>query len=364
MAEIQIKDLCKNFGKVKAVIDLNLDIQDKEMLCFLGPSGCGKTTSLRMIAGLERPTSGTIHIGGTDVTNLPPRDRDIAMVFETYALYPQMTVYENIAFPLKVKEVPKAEIEEKVTEAARILEIEDLFDRNITQLSGGQKQRVAMGRAIVRNPLAFLMDEPISHLDAKLRAHMRGEIKRLQKDLGTTMIYVTHDQLEAMSMADRIAVMNLGLLQQLGTPDEIFNYPVNEFVAGFIGDPPINFISGRLAEDEGKTYIRNAEFSFEIPQEKASMLKEKSSDGSVRLGIRPTHFNVHREKTDQIGIPAEVYISEPLGEVQIIDLTFRDQKIKVVTSPDVKVSIGEKVWLSFALDKAHVFDAKTGMKIG
>ena len=255
MAEIQIKNLCKDFGKVKAVIDLNLDIKDKEMLCFLGPSGCGKTTSLRMVAGLERPTSGTIHIGGKDVTNLPPRDRDIAMVFENYALYPQMTVFENIAFPLKVKEVPEIEIKEKVMKAAGILEIQDLVDRNINQLSGGQKQRVAMGRAIVRNPSVFLMDEPISHLDAQLRAHMRGEIKRLQKDLGTTMIYVTHDQLEAMSMADRVAIMNFGVLQQLGTPDEIFNEPVNEFVAGFIGDPPINFINGSLIEDSGRISI-------------------------------------------------------------------------------------------------------------
>jgi len=364
VAEIQIKNLCKDFGKVKAVIDLNLDIKDKEMLCFLGPSGCGKTTSLRMVAGLERPTSGTIHIGGKDVTNLPPRDRDIAMVFENYALYPQMTVFENIAFPLKVKEVPEIEIKEKVMKAAGILEIQDLVDRNINQLSGGQKQRVAMGRAIVRNPSVFLMDEPISHLDAQLRAHMRGEIKRLQKDLGTTMIYVTHDQLEAMSMADRIAIMNFGVLQQLGTPDEIFNEPVNEFVAGFIGDPPINFINGNLIEDNGRIYIRNEEFSFELPDEKASVLKKISSYGSVRLGIRPTHFKVHNEKTDQIGIPAEVYISEPLGEIQIIDLSFKAEKIKVVTSPDVKVDIGEKVWLTFALEKAHIFDVETGMKIG
>ena len=346
MAEIQIKNLCKDFGKVKAVIDLNLDIKDKEMLCFLGPSGCGKTTSLRMVAGLERPTSGTIHIGGKDVTNLPPRDR------------------ENIAFPLKVKEVPEIEIKEKVMKAAGILEIQDLVDRNINQLSGGQKQRVAMGRAIVRTPSVFLMDEPISHLDAQLRAHMRGEIKRLQKDLGTTMIYVTHDQLEAMSMADRIAIMNLGVLQQLGTPDEIFNEPVNEFVAGFIGDPPINFINGNLIEDNGRIYIRNEEFSFELPDEKASVLKKISSYGSVRLGIRPTHFKVHNEKTDQICIPAEVYISEPLGEIQIIDLSFKAEKIKVVTSPDVKVDIGEKVWLTFALEKAHIFDVETGMKIG
>ena len=364
MADIQIKKLCKNFGKVKAVIDLEISIKDKEMLCFLGPSGCGKTTSLRMVAGLERPSSGSIHIGGKDVTNLPPRDRDIAMVFENYALYPQMTVYQNMAFPLKVKEVPVAEIEKKVNEAAKVLEIGELLNRNIDQLSGGQKQRVAMGRAIVRNPAVFLMDEPISHLDAKLRAHMRGEIKRLQKDLGTTMIYVTHDQLEAMSMADRIAVMNLGELQQLGTPDEIFNNPVNEFVAGFIGDPPINYIDGHLVEQEGKFFIHNDKFAFELPQEKASELKRRSTSEKIRLGIRPTHFEIRPKKTDELSIPTEEYISEPLGEVQIIDLIFGTQRIKVVTSPDIKVTIGENVWLSFSLGKSHIFDAETGQKIG
>ena len=364
MADIQIRKLCKNFGKVQAVENLDLDIHDKEMLCFLGPSGCGKTTSLRMVAGLERPSSGSIHIGGIDVTNLPPRDRDIAMVFENYALYPQMSVFQNIAFPLKVKNVPPAEIQKKVAEAARILEIEELVDRQIDQLSGGQKQRVAMGRAIVRNPAVFLMDEPISHLDAKLRAHMRGEIKRLQKDLGTTMIYVTHDQLEAMSMADRIAVMNLGKLQQLGTPDEIFNNPINEFVAGFIGDPPINYIDGHLAEEHGKIFIRNDAFTFELPRDQAAALMKNASGQSIRLGIRPTHFEIHSKKVGEFSIPAEVYIGEPLGEVQIIDLTFESQRLKVVTSPDVKVTIGEKVWLSFSLDKSHVFDPETGMKIG
>ena len=235
MAEVEIKNLCKDFGNVKAVIDLNLRVKDKEMVSFLGPSGCGKTTSLRMVGGLESPTSGQIFLAGKDVTDTPPKDRHIAMVFETYALYPRKTVFENMAFPLRIRKFSNNEIKKKVLEAAGILDIEGLLNRGIRQLSGGQRQRVAMGRAIVRNPALFLMDEPLSHLDAKLRTHMRGELKRLQKDLETTMIYVTHDQLEAMSMADRIAVMNLGALQQLGTPDQIFNHPVNEFVAGFVG---------------------------------------------------------------------------------------------------------------------------------
>ncbi|MEW5721926.1 MAG: ABC transporter ATP-binding protein [Thermodesulfobacteriota bacterium] len=363
MAETRIENLCKNFGDVQAVVNLNLTIKDKEMVCFLGPSGCGKTTSLRMVAGLERPTSGKIFIGGKEVTDLAPRERDISMVFENYALYPQMTVFENIAFPLRVKAVAWETINKKVAEAARILEIEDLLKRNINQLSGGQKQRVAMGRAIVRNPSVFLMDEPISHLDAKLRAHMRGEIKRLQKDLATTMIYVTHDQLEAMSMADRIAVMNLGYLQQLGTPGEIFNNPVNEFVAGFIGDPPINFVECRFTERGGKSYLENGEFSLELPEPKAAQIKKQAKGAALKIGVRPTHFTLHYEKPEKVSLPAEVYISEPLGEVQIIDLTFRKQILKLVTGPDIKVSIGQSVWLSFNLDRAHIFDQETGMKI-
>ena len=363
MAEIRIENLCKNFGEVKAVIDLNLTIHDKEMLCFLGPSGCGKTTSLRMVAGLERPSSGKISIGGREVTDLAPRERDIAMVFENYALYPQMTVFGNIAFPLRVKNVSPDQIKEKVLKAAQILEIENLLDRNINQLSGGQKQRVAMGRAIVRNPAVFLMDEPISHLDAKLRAHMRGEIKRLQKDLATTMIYVTHDQLEAMSMADRIAIMNLGLLQQLGTPSDIFNNPINEFVAGFIGDPPINFVGCRLVEEGGKTILRDGDFAIDLSPEKADTVKKQAKGAELKLGIRPTHFSLHREQPAGPSLPAEVYISEPLGEVQIIDLSFRGQIIKMVTDPEVRVSIGESVWLSFDMERTHVFDQATGLKI-
>jgi ABC-type sugar transport system ATPase subunit len=359
MAEVQIKSLCKSFGKVRAVIDLNLDIKDKEMICFLGPSGCGKTTSLRMVAGLESPSSGKIFLYGKDVTHIPPRDRDIAMVFETYALYPRKTVFENMAFPLRIRRFANDKIKAKVLEVAKILDIEGLLDRNIRQLSGGQRQRVAMGRAIVRNPSLFLMDEPLSHLDAKLRTHMRGELKRLQKNLETTMIYVTHDQLEAMSMADRIAVMNSGVLQQLGTPDQIFNHPLNEFVAGFVGDPPINFIDAQFIKDNGKPYICNDIFKIELPENTAARVMEKCSHGSLHIGIRPSHFDLHQEKPDLPSIPAEVYISEPLGEVLIIDFLLEKKIIKVVTSPDVRVNIGEIMWLSFDFDKVYIFDAQT-----
>lgn len=363
MAEVQIKKLCKNFGKVRAVIDLDLHIKDREMICFLGPSGCGKTTSLRMVAGLERPTSGQILLGGKDVSRTPPKDRHIAMVFETYALYPRKTVFENIAFPLRIRKFSNAQIKEKVLEAARILDIEDLLHRNIRQISGGQRQRVAMGRAIVRNPALFLMDEPLSHLDAKLRTHMRGELKRLQKDLGTTMIYVTHDQLEAMSMADRIAVMNLGVLQQLGTPEQIFQHPVNEFVASFVGDPPINLISGQYIEDGGKPYFRNNIIQIELPGKIASRIREKCPHGALKLGIRPSHFVPLKEKPDRLAIPAEVFIFEPLGEVMIISYLLEKQIIKVLTSPDMRASIGETMWLTFDFDNVYFFDAENGMSI-
>ena len=363
MAEVQIKNLCKDFGKVRAVIDLNLDIKDREMVSFLGPSGCGKTTSLRMVGGLERPTSGQIFLGGKDVTHTPPKDRHIAMVFETYALYPRKTVFENMAFPLRIRKFSNDEIKAKVLEAARILDIEELLNRGIRQLSGGQRQRVAMGRAIVRKPALFLMDEPLSHLDAKLRTHMRGELKRLQKDLETTMIYVTHDQLEAMSMADRIAVMNLGVLQQLGTPDQIFNHPVNKFVAGFVGDPPMNFIDGQYIEEGGKPFFQNNVFKMALPEKTAAKIREKCPHGSLHLGIRPSYFDLHQEKPDLPSMPAEVYISEPLGEMLIIDFLLEKKIIKVVTSPEVSVNMGEAMWLSFDFDKVHIFDAQTGAAV-
>ena len=249
MAEVKVVDLYKDFGSVIAVNHVNLDVKDGEFMCMLGPSGCGKTTTLRSIAGLETPTSGDIFIGDRNVTWLEPKERDIAMVFESYALYPHMTVAQNIGYPLKIRGLSKPDIEKAVLEVARMLQMESMLNRFPKQLSGGQRQRVAIGRAIVRKPAVYLMDEPISHLDAKLRAHMRGELKRLQKDLGRTTIYVTHDQLEAMAMADRVAVMRLGVIQQFTTPDELYNNPVNMYVAGFIGDPPINFIAGKLGTD-------------------------------------------------------------------------------------------------------------------
>jgi len=242
MASVSIRNVWKYYGKTAAVKDLDIEITDGEFLCILGPSGCGKSSTLRMLAGLEHISAGDILFGDQRVNDLPPKERDIAMVFENYALYPHKNVYENIANSLRLGNIPKDSIEQKVTKAAKMLEIGGLLDRKPLELSGGQKQRVAIGRAIVREPQLFLFDEPIAHLDAKLRAYMRVELKILQRELGTTMVYVTHDQLEALSMADRIAVMHEGVLQQLGTPQDIYNSPVNEWVAGFVGEPPMNFI--------------------------------------------------------------------------------------------------------------------------
>ncbi|RLE71312.1 MAG: glycerol-3-phosphate ABC transporter ATP-binding protein, partial [Thermoprotei archaeon] len=266
MVEVKLVDLCKYFGPVKAVDHLNLHIKDREFVALLGPSGCGKTTTLLMIAGIYKPTSGYIYFGDEIVNDVPPKDRNVGMVFQSYALYPHMTVFDNIAFPLKLKKVPKQEIEKKVKEVAEFLRIAELLDRKPSQLSGGQQQRVALARALAKEPQIFLMDEPLSNLDAKLRIMMRAELKRMQKELGITTIYVTHDQVEAMTMADRIAVLNLGRLQQYGTPDELYNKPSNVFVAGFIGSPPMNFIDGSLVETDDKLAIDIGPLKLPLPE--------------------------------------------------------------------------------------------------
>lgn len=359
MAEVQVRDLYKNFGKVVAVNHVDLHIKDGEFMCLLGPSGCGKTTTLRTIAGLESPTSGQVFIGQTDVTWLEPKDRDIAMVFESYALYPHMTVFDNIAYPLKVRKMQRTEVEQRVNRAAEILEIGHLLNRQPRQLSGGQKQRVAIGRAIVRQPAVYLMDEPISHLDAKLRAHMRGELKHLQKDLGTTTIYVTHDQLEAMAMADRVAVMERGVLQQLSTPEELYAHPVNMYVASFIGDPPINLLEGTLLTEGGTNYFSGKSFRVALPDRAFALAKERATTAEVVLGIRPEHFRVHREVTGHRCIPAVVFVSEPLGAEVIVDVKIGKQLCKVRASGETTVHMDEKLWLSFDERRFHIFDKAT-----
>jgi multiple sugar transport system ATP-binding protein len=354
LARVLLEDVSKSFGDVAAVKHLNLEIRDKEFLVLLGPSGCGKTTALRCIAGLEAPDSGEVRIGDQLVTSLPPRDRNIAMVFQSYALYPHMTVYENLAFPLRVRKTAKKDIDSKVRKSAETLRITDLLERKPKQLSGGEQQRVALGRALVREPNVFLMDEPLSNLDAKLRLHMRAELKRLQKELEITTIYVTHDQAEAMTMADRIAVMDKGVLQQLASPDEIYNKPVNAFVAGFLGSPPMNFIDCTLVRKADRPFLDAGTFVIELAELRGSKIEESE----LIIGIRPEDVTVETKGEDAIEM--EVYVVEPLGSEVVLDLRTGENILKLKTSPNFTPRIGEKIWVKFNKNKTHVFDKTTG----
>ena len=354
MTSVRLENLVKRFGSVTAVDNLSLEIPDKEFLVLLGPSGCGKTTALRCVAGLETPDSGSIYIGERVVNELAPKDRDVAMVFQSYALYPHMNVRDNIAFPLKMRQIGKDEINEKVTKVAGLLRISELLDRKPKQLSGGQAQRVALGRAIVREPKAFLMDEPLSNLDAKLRMYMRAELKRLQKDLGITTIYVTHDQAEAMTMGDQVAVMNRGQLQQLASAEEIYSNPRNLFVAGFLGSPPMNFIECTMKQADT---IQSETFSMRVPGLSDAVSKEET-DCKLILGFRPEDASLHHEAVAR-GIEAEVYMYEPLGSEVIADLKIGQDLVKAKSSPDFKLKIGERLWVTVDEDAIHIFDKAT-----
>jgi len=360
MAKVVLKNLTKKFGKVVAVKNLSLEAKDRSFLVLLGPSGCGKTTILRCIAGLETPDEGEIYIGDKLVNDLPPKERDIAMVFQSYALYPHMTAFENIAFPLKMRRVPKDEIKRRVKEVAELLKISHLLDRKPKQLSGGEAQRVALGRAIVREPKVFLMDEPLSNLDAKLRVYMRAELKRLQQHLKITTIYVTHDQIEAMTMADEVAVLSQGVLQQLATPDELYNHPKNLFVAGFIGSPPMNFITASLKAKKEKLFLVAENFELELTEDLANILKGKEGL-EVVIGIRPEDLKFVNKSEGKIH--GKVFMQEPLGSEVIIDIKVNDELIKVKESPDFRLEVGKDVWLSFDYNKLHLFDKKTGEAI-
>ncbi|HIQ03636.1 MAG TPA: ABC transporter ATP-binding protein [Desulfurococcales archaeon] len=358
MVSVKLVNLCKYFGKVKAVDQLNLEIKDKEFVALLGPSGCGKTTTLLMIAGLYKPTKGRIYFDDVDVTDWPPKDRNIGMVFQSYALYPHLTVYENIAFPLKLKKTPKNIIDKKVREVAKLLRIDELLDRKPAQLSGGQKQRVALARAIAKEPDLFLMDEPLSNLDAKLRVLMRAELKRLQKELGITTIYVTHDQVEAMSMADRIAVMNAGRLQQYGTPNELYHKPANLFVAGFIGAPPMNFIEGSFVEEPNDYLFVTSDFKLSLGLELGELVKKGMKSTEIILGFRPEHAKI-LTKPEPNTIKAKVYVVEPLGRDLIVNVKIGSGLYKVIAPPDMAVKPGQDIWLKLDMDKIHIFDKKT-----
>jgi multiple sugar transport system ATP-binding protein len=361
MARVLVKDLVKDYGKVHAVKGINLEVTDKEFVCLLGPSGCGKSSTLRMIAGLEEITKGDIYIGDKRVNDLWPRERDIAMVFENYALYPNMNVYDNIAFPLRSQRISPREVQDRVKEALRILKIEDLAFRGVSELSGGQRQRVAIGRTIVRKPAVFLLDEPISHLDAKLRDQMRGELKRLQKDLGTTTIYVSHDQIEAMTMADRIAVMNDGEILQCDTPEVVFHNPVSMFVAFFVGSPSINFITGNLITAGKRFEVAWDNCSIKIPERYLDSVKNLTNSQPVTIGIRPQNISISRARSTNEDLEGEVFITQPLGEEIMIELHVGSVLLTVSTSisDGGNLQIGDRAFVRFDSSRLHLFDTAT-----
>ena len=367
MASIRWENLTKDFGEVIAVNEMNLECEDGEFLSLLGPSGCGKTTTLRITAGLETPTEGTIYFDDKPINHLSPRERNIAMVFENYALYPHKTVYKNISYPLELHGMSKDEIDERVRRVARLLEIEMLLDRYPKEVSGGQKQRVGTARALVREPAAFLMDEPLSHLDAKLRAVLRADLKRLQKDLGITTVFVTHDQLEAMTMADRVAVMNFGFLQQHGAPMELFNEPANLFVAKFIGDPSMNILPCKVQDEGDRSYLVGEAIRLELPQDLRHKVHEQATSDKVLLGVRPQHIKIclpgQLEPNGKNVVSCTVYVSEPLGTEQLVRVRVGQELVQVLTGDDVTVGMDEAVLLQIPEDRIFLFDTETEKRI-
>ncbi|MFA6292108.1 MAG: sn-glycerol-3-phosphate ABC transporter ATP-binding protein UgpC [Victivallales bacterium] len=361
MADVTLKDVCKIYpGNVKAVDTVNLYIKNREFVVLVGPSGCGKSTTLRMVAGLEEISSGTISIGTRIVNDVPPKDRDIAMVFQNYALYPHMTVYENMAFGLKLRKFKKTDIDKRVQEAAELLGIKDYLTRRPKALSGGQRQRVAVGRAIVRKPEAFLFDEPLSNLDAKMRVQMRTEISKLHTRLETTMIYVTHDQIEAMTMADRIVVMKDGIIQQVDTPLNVYDRPANLFVAGFIGTPPMNCFRGVLIKQDGSLYFKEEAMQIKLPDEwKASI--EQFIDKKIVFGVRPEDIGSPEaeSKPNASKIKAKVEVVEPMGPETYLYLSTGEQSFISRVDAHRKTSVGDDIELSVLMSKAHVFDQAT-----
>lgn len=369
MANLSLDKINKVYDNgFHAVKDFTMEIEDKEFIIFVGPSGCGKSTTLRMIAGLEEITSGTLKIDDKVVNDVEPKDRDIAMVFQNYALYPHMTVYDNIAFSLKLKKLQKDQINNKVKEAAKILGIEDLLDRKPKALSGGQRQRVAMGRAIVRNPKVFLMDEPLSNLDAKLRVQMRIEIAKLHRELDATMIYVTHDQTEAMTLGTRIVVMKDGVVQQIDTPANLHQKPCNLFVAGFIGSPQMNFIEVQVMKNENDIYLKNNTFNIKLPQEKAKLLMDKGYEGKeIILGIRPE--NIHDEKTHisiedkNYKFSSEIKVYEMMGAEVFLYFDIEGVEFIARVNPRTNAKVGQTTDFVMDTNQIHLFDKNSSLAI-
>lgn len=369
MANLTFKNIYKIYpGDVTAVKDFNLEIEDKEFVVLVGPSGCGKSTTLRMVAGLEEISKGELYIGDRLVNNIAPKDRDIAMVFQNYALYPHMSVYDNMAFGLKLRKVPKVEIDRKVKEAAKILGIEQLLDRKPKALSGGQRQRVALGRAIVREPKVFLMDEPLSNLDAKLRVQTRTEIIKLHKKLQTTFIYVTHDQTEAMTMGDRIVVMKDGVIQQAATPQEVYEKPANVFVAGFIGSPQMNFIDAVVEGNDINDYhLKFGNVTIKLPEGKARIVKEKGYFGKqIILGIRPEDIHDERvfiESSQDSVVNAKVEVTEMMGSETYLYINIEGNNAIARVDSRTHVKHGDTVKLAFDKNRIHLFDKETELSI-
>lgn len=368
MASISLRNIYKIYeGNVQAVTDFNLEIEDKEFIILVGPSGCGKSTTLRMIAGLEEISKGELYIGDRLVNDVPPKDRDIAMVFQNYALYPHMTVFKNMAFGLQLRKTPKDEIERRVHEAAKVLDIEHLLDRRPKALSGGQRQRVALGRAMVRNPAVFLLDEPLSNLDAKLRTAMRTEIIKLHQKLGTTFVYVTHDQTEAMTMGDRIVVMKDGLIQQVDTPQNLYDSPINMFVAGFIGSPQMNFLDGTLLNENGKYVIDLGGDKIALPEEKTNKVDLSAYVGvQIKAGIRPEDLGDDAESLSKFSdstIAAELEVSELMGSEIYMYLDYKGNKMTARVAPTSKAKSGDEVKIAFDPHKIHLFDPESELTL-
>ena len=361
MAKVELKGIVKKFGDITAVDNIDLTIRDKEFLVLVGPSGCGKTTSLRMICGLDEVTEGQIFIGNSDVTKIPPKDRDIAMVFQNYALYPHMTVYKNIAFGLKIRKTRKEEIDRRVKKGEKMLNIEELLHRKPKQLSGGQRQRVAMGRAMVRNPQVFLFDEPLSNLDAKLRTQMRVELIKLHQRIQTTVIYVTHDQIEAMTLAHRIVIMNKGIIMQLGTPKEVYHSPQNIFVAGFIGNPAMNFFHVNLAEESGTLYVIEKNFKLAVP---ASLRErfQKAIGKQVVLGVRPEH-TYDKKLTNRFpgyeSLKVQIEVIEAVGRETILHASCRAAQLVACVDHKTGAESGATMDLLIDMNQIHIFDKAT-----
>jgi len=365
VASIRLEKLCKVFGPVQAVKELNLEIPDGKFAALLGPSGCGKTTTMNMIAGLETPSAGSIYFDDRRMNDVPPGKRGIGFVFQNYAIFTNMTVYDNLAFGPKVTHVAPEQIRARVQQVAELLQMTGMLKQNAGRLSVNDMQKVAIGRSMIMQPRIFLLDEPFSNLDAAFRAYMRGELKRIQREIGQTMVYVTHDQIEAMSMADKIAVMDFGVMQQFGSPDEVYNQPANTFVANFIGSPNMNLISCAYQVEQGVGYLaqKRGGTRLRVNGKRAALLAARADNSDLVLGIRPEHLHVSEQDAAIDGLPAVVQVVEPLGSKTIVYFRVGEDLVKAIASASYRAPVGATRWLQPAPDYLHVFDGKTGTAI-